>query len=361
MKLSVCMIAKNEEKVLERCLNALAPLDAELVFTDTGSSDNTVSIAKRFTDRVYSFPWRDDFSAARNFCIGKASNDLILSLDCDEILNTEAMGNPSAKQLQEELLGQILKHPKEVGRLTLVGLIGTEQDKQESRVVVRRLFDRRYFSFRDPIHEQLVRKDGCKHSSYDSGLIFTHLGYDLSPEERKKKAERNNRLLFAERKKHPKDAYIDYQIGKSYILMEDNETALQYLESALGKEYDPTAEFVEDLLFCWGTLSLSAGRAAQAKALENYMAGHENKAELLTLMGQIHASNGFWQQALEEFSAALDIPECSVPGSNSYLPLFYSGIIYDSIGDKEMAVECLRASASMGYRPAEEELGKIPG
>ena len=359
MKLSVCMIAKNEEKVLERCLNALAPLNGELVFTDTGSSDKTVSIAKRFTDKVYSFQWRDDFSAARNYCIGKASNDLILSLDCDEILNMEAMGNPSPEKLQRELFERMRKNPEDVGRLTLIGLIGTEQNKQESRVVVRRLFDRRYFSFRDPIHEQLVRKDGCKHSSYDSGLIFTHLGYDLSPEERKKKAERNNRLLFAERKKHPKDAYIDYQIGKSYILMEDNEKALEYLDSALTKQYDKTAEFVTDLLFCWGTLTLSSGNAAKAMGLERYMSSYGNSAELLTLMGQIHASNGLWQQALEEFSAALDIPECDTPGSNTFLPLFYSGIIYDSIGDKEMAVECLKASANMGYAPAKEELLKI--
>ncbi len=359
MKLSICMIAKNEERLLEQCLEALQPFDAELVFTDTGSTDATVSIAKRYTNKIYSFPWCDDFSAARNFCIGKASHDMILSLDCDEILKPEAMGNPSPGELRGKLQKLMDAHPGELGRCRRLERVGEGENSQENVTHVRRIFHRRIFHFEDPIHEQLVRLDGKKNSSYDTGLVFTHWGYDLSREDRIRKAERNNRLLFQERKKHPKDAYIDYQIGKSYILMEENETALQYLESALGKEYDPTAEFVEDLLFCWGTLSLSAGRAAQAKALEHHMAGHENKAELLTLMGRIHASNGFWQQALEEFSAALDIPECSVPGNNTYLPLFYSGIIYDSIGDREMAVECLRASASMGYRPAEEELAKI--
>ncbi len=358
MNLSICMIAKNEEKVLERCLSALAPLEAEIVFTDTGSTDATIEIAKRFTDKVYSFEWCDDFSAARNFCIGKASHNMVLSLDCDEILNLEAMGNPEGKALQKKVQKLFETHPMEVGRITLLGMVGTDEDKQQSTIVVRRLFDKRHFSFRDPIHEQLVRKDGQKNSSYDTTLVFTHVGYDLSREERIKKGERNNRLLLKERMKHPRDGYIDYQIGKSYILMENNEEALKYLGSALQKDYDDTAEFVEDMIFCRGSLLLSAGKAQEALELERYCKTHENSADIATMMGQIYANNGSWEKAVEEFSRALELPE-GHPGSNSWLPLFYSGIIFDAVGDREMARECLESAASMGYEPAAEELSKL--
>ena len=60
------MIVKNEEKVLARCLDSIADLMDEIIIVDTGSSDNTKEIAKKYTDKIYDFAWIDDFSAARN-------------------------------------------------------------------------------------------------------------------------------------------------------------------------------------------------------------------------------------------------------------------------------------------------------
>ena len=88
LPLSVCIIAKNEEKYIEKCLSALAPYGFEIILTDTGSTDRTVAIAGKYTDKIYHFDWCDDFSAARNYAISRASNDLVLSLDCDEYLQT---------------------------------------------------------------------------------------------------------------------------------------------------------------------------------------------------------------------------------------------------------------------------------
>ena len=65
--ISLCMIVKNEEKVLARCLDSIADLMDEIIIVDTGSSDNTKEIAKKYTDKIYDFAWIDDFSAARNY------------------------------------------------------------------------------------------------------------------------------------------------------------------------------------------------------------------------------------------------------------------------------------------------------
>lgn len=92
MLLSIGMIVKNEEKYLEKCLTALKPIlekvDSELIIADTGSTDNTVEIAKKFTDKVYYFEWIDDFSAARNFTMEKSVGEWYMFLDADEVFQS---------------------------------------------------------------------------------------------------------------------------------------------------------------------------------------------------------------------------------------------------------------------------------
>ena len=88
MKISVCLIVKNEEEKLWRCLASLANYVDEIIITDTGSNDSTIEIAKKYTDKIYFFEWIHDFSAARNFCQSHASWDYILWIDADEWFET---------------------------------------------------------------------------------------------------------------------------------------------------------------------------------------------------------------------------------------------------------------------------------
>lgn len=80
------MIVKNEEETLARCLNSVYDLVDEIIIVDTGSSDRTVEIAARFTEKIYRYPWNDDFAAARNESFSKASMDYCMWLDADDIL-----------------------------------------------------------------------------------------------------------------------------------------------------------------------------------------------------------------------------------------------------------------------------------
>lgn len=83
---SLCMIVKNEETVLARCLESALPLVEEIVIADTGSVDHTKEIAGGYTEKVYDFPWTDDFSAARNFSFSKATQQYCLWLDADDVI-----------------------------------------------------------------------------------------------------------------------------------------------------------------------------------------------------------------------------------------------------------------------------------
>ncbi|MGC4378832.1 glycosyltransferase family 2 protein [Fictibacillus sp. Mic-4] len=84
--ISLCMIVKNEEAIIGRCLDSVKDLVDEIVIVDTGSDDKTMEISKQYTDYVYPFEWKDDFSLARNYSFSKATKDFIFWLDADDVM-----------------------------------------------------------------------------------------------------------------------------------------------------------------------------------------------------------------------------------------------------------------------------------
>ena len=87
--ISLCMIVRNEEKVLGRCLSCVRGFADEIIIVDTGSTDRTKEIAFSFTDKVYDFKWKDDFAAARNFAFSKGTGDYLFWLDADDVIRQE--------------------------------------------------------------------------------------------------------------------------------------------------------------------------------------------------------------------------------------------------------------------------------
>lgn len=89
MRISVCLIVKNEEEVLTRCLDSVKSFADEIIVVDTGSTDNTRSIAQKYTQKVFEFEWCDDFSKARNFSFSKATCDYLFWIDADDFIPLE--------------------------------------------------------------------------------------------------------------------------------------------------------------------------------------------------------------------------------------------------------------------------------
>ena len=89
ISLSLCMIVRDEEKTLKRCLDSVKSFINEIIIVDTGSKDKTKEIAKSFNSKIYDFKWINDFSAARNFAFSKATSDYIMWLDGDDFINEE--------------------------------------------------------------------------------------------------------------------------------------------------------------------------------------------------------------------------------------------------------------------------------
>lgn len=161
---SVCMIVKNEEKVLDRCLSSIAPIADEIIIVDTGSTDRTKEIASKYTDKLYDFEWTGSFSDARNFSFSKAGMDYIYSADADEELDEE-----NCKQfllLKEAMLPEI-----EIVQMWYqnCGTMHTTENYEKERrpKLYKRL---RSFVFEEPVHE-MVRMTPLV---YDSDITVLH-------------------------------------------------------------------------------------------------------------------------------------------------------------------------------------------
>ena len=148
--ISVCMIVKNEEAVLARCLDSLKGIADEIIVADTGSSDRTKEIAAQYTDKIYDFTWVNDFSAARNFVFSKATGDYIYSADADEVLSE----NDRRKFLQ---LKQVLLPEIEIVEMIYVNPEDCNMVYNYTREPRPKLFKRlREFRWIDPIHETVA-------------------------------------------------------------------------------------------------------------------------------------------------------------------------------------------------------------
>lgn len=163
--ISLCMIVKNEEKILGRCLDSVADLVDEIVIVDTGSTDATKEIARRYTEHVYNFQWVDDFSAARNFVFSKATMEYIYSADADEVLSEE--NRERFRRLKETLLPEIEIVQMKYGNQLQFGTVYNFDEEYRPKLFKRK----RDFVWEEPIHET-VRLTPVV---YDSDIVVTHL------------------------------------------------------------------------------------------------------------------------------------------------------------------------------------------
>lgn len=351
--ISVCLIAKNEEKNIEHCLASLANRECEIVLVDTGSVDKTIEIAGKYTDKIYHFPWINDFSAAKNYCISKASNDEILFIDCDEYWDEE--NSMPFENIEVELDN----HSDEIGSVIIRNFFTKDGMKQESQERVGRIFDRRRFKYQGAVHEQLVSTTGLECQYFLLNVYLGHTGYDLSEAEKKAKAERNIDILLkeieqtinnqTERNTSEKKQsllgdlpYLYYQLGKSYYSIRDYENAELYFGQALTYDVNPELTYVKDLVETYGYTLLEQKKYEEALALEGVYEEFADTADFLFLMGLIYMNNALFDQAVENFEKATTKSECKVVGTNSYKAFYNIGVIYECLGEKKSAIENYR-------------------
>lgn len=165
IRISLCMIVKNEERVLARCLDSIADLMDEIIIVDTGSTDRTKEIAARYTDKIFDFQWIQDFSAARNFAFSQARMEYIYTADADEVL--DEVNRKRFRYLKECLLPEIELVQMKYGNQLQFGTVYNFDEEYRPKLFKRL----REFVWEGSVHET-VRLDPV---IYDSDIVVTHL------------------------------------------------------------------------------------------------------------------------------------------------------------------------------------------
>ncbi len=346
--ISVCIITKNEADHLQKCLEALQPYPFEVVVVDTGSTDDTMDIARRYTDRIYEFEWIDDFAAARNFAAACASHDLLFPIDSDEILTALDW---------DQLQAAVTAHPESVGNVKRLDYYETDAELRRYDVMIERIYDRRYYQFRGAIHEALIPVTDIAYTSYEAPVVIDHTGYLGNTEQLRKKAERNLALLEKEVAKNPDDPYPYFQTAQAYLLMRDREHACSYFQSAIERDPPPTADYTRMLINNYGHCLLDLDRPEEAVALLSYYEHYDDCMDYLCMIGLVYMMIGQPLRALPEFIKAISAPVRDSIDPRS--PSYYVGYLYEYFGQEAVARTHYQNCGD--YAPAVEALRRLDG
>jgi len=203
--ISACMIVKNEEKMLPRCLESIKDYVDEIVVVDTGSTDGTVEIVKSYGAKVYHHPWEDNFSKHRNQSIDYAGSDWIFIIDADEELTPGS--------------GEEIKRAVRVEDNVDSIFIRVECDFDEGRGTsmhnsIRLFRNNHRIRYKGRVHNSIVGEQNPKYAPKAS--IF-HYGYNLGPEVAGKKFKRTSELLKLDIAEDPSDPRPHHYLGVSYL------------------------------------------------------------------------------------------------------------------------------------------------
>ena len=230
-QLSLCLIAKNEEKNLRRCLNSVKDIVDEIIVLDTGSSDNTIKIAEEFDAKVYHFKWNDNFSDARNESLKYAIGEWILVLDADEELNPniikslpETLNN---KDSQDILCFNLLRY--EVGATQSPYSLVSRLFRRHSHIK----FTRPYHSLIDDSITDILKKEThWRINNFPIPAIF-HYGYQEENVKSLDKLNRTKKALEKYLKTHPKDPYTCNKLGALYLQEGKIKSSLKMFKTAI--------------------------------------------------------------------------------------------------------------------------------
>lgn len=228
IRLSQCMIVKNEERNIEQALSWGKQIMCEQIVVDTGSTDNTVALAKQLGATVYTFPWIDDFSAAKNFAIEQASGDWIAFLDADEYLSLE-----HAQKLME-ILVSIDYSPAQMVRAKWVHL--DSDGCPFSFSVQDRIFrNDKTIRYENRIHEQLFSSCSPKLGFYNAQdqLSIMHTGYSEEAYASTDKQKRNIEMLEKELLDNPQNYNAMSYLGDALASTGQSEEACSYFRQVV--------------------------------------------------------------------------------------------------------------------------------
>ncbi|MDE7224159.1 MAG: glycosyltransferase family 2 protein [Acetatifactor sp.] len=341
--ISLCMIVKNEEVHIARCLDSVAELVEEIIIVDTGSTDRTVEIVSDYTPKVYSYPWKDDFSDARNYSFSKASMDYCMWMDADDILeNTE---KDKFLQLKKSL-------NSDVDIVMMKYNTSFDEAGRPSFSYFRERWIRNCMQYRwiGAVHEVIPPNGKVIYSDIAISHKKTGAG----------DPDRNLRIyqkMIAEGKKlEPRQQYY---YGRELYYHKQYKAAVSVLEQFLLSEEGWIENKIEACSICANCYFRLGGEQSALTTLLRSMSYDLPRAELCCEIGKYFLEHGNCHNAIYWYETALSTPKNEysggfiLPDCYDYVPLLQLCVCYDKLGNRQKAKEYNeRAGACKPYSQA---------
>ena len=339
MKISACVITKNEEQNLPYWITSMRIFADEMIVVDTGSTDATVEIARAGGAAVYYFDWINDFAAAKNFALDRASGDWVVFTDADEYFTDESAPRVrplvEAHDAEERIDGFIVRLVNidmETG-----ALLGTTAQVQR---IFRRL---PHLRFVGSIHEHVENLSGdpARTMLYAEELVLYHTGY--SPQIMRQKSERDLELLSARRAAGHHDKMDAYHLMDCYYTLEDYEKAAAYAREAMALPEQPVGgEERPHTVLLQSLILMSAADAEIDAAYAAALGRFPETADFPMIYGTYAWERGYLAAAQRAYAAGTRLHEVHYrPGdlSGVFAPLAYErlGAAAELCGEKEAA------------------------
>lgn len=347
VRLSLCMIVRDEETFLPRCLESVRGVVDEIVVVDTGSRDNTVEVARRFGATVFEMPWPDDFSAARNASLERATGDWILMLDADEVLLPASAAGLPALLADPDVEGYFVQMRHLVG--------SAMQPEVEESSLFRLWRNRPEYRFAGEVHEQilptiLARRPGSR--TAHSGLQVVHYGYLREVRAARRKFERNRHLLEKVIARSPQDAFAHFNLGIEYYDQGLLQQAAASFAAALVRAR-PGDVWRPKLVKAYAATLLEREEwASLFRLLDEEIARYPDYTDLYFLKGVARVRAGQAEQAVSAFARCLELGPAPAalysstdPGTGSYKAQLELGAALEALGRDAEARAAYREAA----------------
>lgn len=316
--IGLCMIVRNEEENLPRCLNSVRGLVEETVIVDTGSTDNTIAVAKERGADVYYYQWDNSFANARNFALSKAKSEWVLLLDADEALDQASV---------ETVRNFVNTTDKDGAHFCVRNYTGAySADSYSQHVVLRLLRNTGAYYYVNDIHEQIASYAQTDLSDRFAVLnaIVHHYGYLEQVVAKKQKRERNFALLEKQLEQYPENSFFLFNMGNELMALRKEEQALLHYQKALSCVQNKQLAFVPHLYFrmahCLERLQLPAKALA---AVEEGLALFPSCTDFCYLRGEYCYQLGRFTLAIRSFEICLKMGNppamlAFMPGCGTY-------------------------------------------
>ena len=381
--ISLCMIAKNEEQYLEQCLRSVKDIIDEIIIVDTGSTDKTKEIAKKFNAKIFDFKWVDDFSAARNECLKHAAKDWILVLDADEVLDKEGANTIMELINDKKNDAFMLLQKNYTNESSIAGFVNEEHKKNNITYAgwygsfIARLFrSKKGYKFEGTVHELVEPSIESKNGKIAAtSIVLHHYGNaDKNITEKKKKYYLE---LCKKKVGKNKDAPSYFELGVLYKENNDFDNAIKSFKKTIGlnpkhsmalyelgvicekqKDYDEAIKnYTESLRIKessvafenLGVCYLKKGMLKEAyRNLVKAMMLNPNKYSIYNNLGAVLERSGSHDKAVEMLEIAIKLNPSNTVG-------FYNlGIALDKKGDFGEAINAYGEAIKLGHSKSEE-------